>query len=178
MYVVAHARVAQPYVRADESARAVEGVARASAAAVVERRIPPSSAGEGVAGDRRQPREGHELRARDMEVRTAKAMREPDGSIDLLPSYEYAVGPDGLPYVIGQGESVEPPKEPPPLPIGVEGDVVPVKREAVELEAIERVPVEREPVEREPVVTADDHVTRSYTKLAEPEPLPKLDTIA
>ena len=174
MHVVAPRAVAQPHVRADESARAVEGVAQASAAAVVERRIPPSSEGEGVAGDRRQPRDGHELRARDMEVRTAKAMREPDGSIDLLPSYEYAVGPDGLPYVIGQGASVEPPKEPPPPP---------EEREPVELEAIERGPVElesdeREPVEREPVVPADDHVTRSYTKLAEPEPLPKLDTIA
>jgi hypothetical protein len=176
MHVVAPRAVAQPQVRADESAVAVEGVAHTSAAAVAQRRIQPADDGDGVAGDRRQPRDGHELRARDMEVRTAKAMREPDGSIDLLPSYEYAVGPDGLPYVIGQGEGVEPPKGSPSPPI--EAEAPPVQRDAIEREPVEREPIERERVEREPPAPADDHVTRSYTKLVEREPPTKLDTIA
>lgn len=188
MHVVAPRAVAQPHAHADENARAVEGVAQASAAAVVERRIPAAGEGDGIAGDRRQPRESHELRARDMEVRTAKAMREPDGSIDLLPSYEYAVGPDGMPYVIGQGASVESPKEPLPSPIEGEDDAAlaereaierePVERESVERESVERESVERRAVEREPTASADDPVTRSYTKLVEPEAPPQLDTIA
>lgn len=188
MHVVAPRAVAQPHVRADENARTVEGVASVGAPTVVERRVAPSSEGQDVAGDRRQPRDGHELRARDMEVRTAKAMQEPDGSVDLLPSYEYAVGPDGLPYVIGQGESVAPPEAPPPLLLEDEDEAAPVEREPIARESVEREPIEREPVareatkreaaEREPAAPADDHVTRSYAKLVEPERLPRLDTIA
>jgi hypothetical protein len=182
MHVVAPRAVAQPHAHAAESAAAIDGVAQASAAAVTQRRIPPAGEGDGVAQDRRQPREGHELRARDMEVRTAKAMREPDGTIvDLLPTYEYEVGPDGVPYVIGQGESPMSPRESPTAPIEADAPVAEraiVERAPVDRESVDREPVDREPVDREPPPASDDHVTRSYTKLVAPETPPKLDTIA
>ncbi|HET6582922.1 MAG TPA: hypothetical protein VFG69_05740 [Nannocystaceae bacterium] len=187
MHVVAPRAVAQPHARADENAAAIEAVAQVSAAAPPERRIQPSAEGDGV-GDRRQPR-GHELRARDREVRTEKAMREPDGSVDLLPSYEYAVGPDGLPYVIGQGESVAPPEHAPPPEDDAEAAATERSvhaRADVEHDDVEREPIERAPIEtaehapapREPEPIVDDHVTRSYAKLVEREAAPKLDTIA
>jgi hypothetical protein len=57
-------------------------------------------------GDDGPDADSHDLRARDMAVRTEQALREHDGSLDLLPSYQYALGPDGRPYAVEPGERI------------------------------------------------------------------------
>ena len=58
------------------------------------------AAGSDVAKQPPDDPQARELWARDMAVRAEEASRAPDGSLPLLPTYDYQLGPDGLPYVL------------------------------------------------------------------------------
>lgn len=94
---------------------------------------------EGAAAGGGAAERDRELWARDMSVRAQRAAEPPDGELDVLPSYEYSVGPDGRVYATGDpphqappirdGPSMPPraqgPDPPPELPTGPPRDAVP-----------------------------------------------------
>ncbi len=182
---------AEPHVRADEHAATVERLARPVIAAAAPTRVHATSSAEGgVAHERGRSRgDSHELRTRDMEVRTEHALQEPDGSLDLLPSYEFALGPDGLPYAIEQGITpIEPPQatrveeSEEPEPDEGKAEAAPT----ADVVARERVPIDETPASDE----SDDEratrkperheepVARAYARSDEREVPPQVETIA
>lgn len=181
---------AEPHVRAEEHAAAVERSVQPVVAAVAPTRVhAPGGADGGVGQERGRSRdESHDLRARDMEVRTEHALREPDGTLDLLPSYEFALGPDGLPYAVEQGIT---PMEPPEASRVEEPDA----REDEDAEADaaaptdvvarERVPIDETPVSADeedvdarPPGRHDEPIARAYARTDEREAKPQVETVA
>jgi len=132
--------------KADESIAAEEAVGKAAGSDVTEQ--PPDP----------QPRE---LWARDMAVRAEDASRTPDGSLSLLPTYDYQLGPDGLPYAVAPGVAAQ---------------------QAVAAQEADAPPVTDAPPElpESPTSGADEHVLRSYARLddVEGDAPPQLDTVA
>jgi len=163
----------EPHVRTDEAAAAVDPGAAPAAVAPVARVSGPGEAQGGAAHERgRSGSDPHELRARDMAVRTEHALREPDGSLDLLPIYEYTLGPDGRPYAVDPYLAAAEASEDAPPVEAADVDEAAVPAEPAPGPAI--APQDRAPVD-EPV---DDHVARSYARLDEAEVPAKLDVIA
>jgi hypothetical protein len=171
---------AEPHVRADEHAAAVDAIARPAAIAAVTRPVQATHESDaGLAHERGR----HELRARDMEVRTQDALGEPDGTLDLLPSYEYALGPDGMPYAVEQSiapvaEEAAPIDEPearaPAKPVDDDEPATEdVARESPDEEDA------RDAVEAAPSASGDRRLARAIARLDDADaPPPKLDAFA
>jgi hypothetical protein len=164
----------EPLVRADERAAAIDASAPPAAVTAIAKGSASAEARGDGARDRASD-DSHDLRARDMEVRMEHALRENDGTLDLLPSYQYALGPDGLPYAVDPYARPEATEEPP-------ADEVPVEEPESSEHAIavrDRAAIEgsEPPPEKPPKL--DEHVARSYARFEDAEePAPKLDTIA
>jgi hypothetical protein len=174
----------ESHVRTDEVGKAVDAGA-APAAVQATARVSATGDTEGkTAGEQGHPGDSHELRERDMQVRMEHALREPDGTLDLLPSYQYALGSDGLPYAVDpyvvaaeEHEDAAPVED-------VEDSEAPERaiatRERAPVDAEEPAPESTRELELErerPRI--DEHVARSYARFEDGEDTPpKLDTIA
>jgi hypothetical protein len=177
---------AEPHVRADEHAAAVERLVQPAVAAAAPTKVHASSGAEGgVAHERGRPRDdSHDLRARDMEVRTEHALQEPDGSLDLLPSYEFALGPDGLPYAVEQGIApFEPPEEPPVEGVEAREEVDEEPEPTTDVVARERAPIDETPVSDDDEDTPsperrEEPIARAYGRSDEPVVAPRVETVA
>lgn len=165
----------------DEHTVAAEAVGKAAAITAVARRVEAAEHDDGVAKDPADPHP-RELWAQDMAVRTEDASREPDGSLPLLPTYDYQLGPDGLPYAVAPGVAIAAPEpERAPLLDDAPPDAEPPPPEdPPALAGVADDAHADAPPLREPKPAADEHVLRSYARLdeAEAEPPPRLDTIA
>lgn len=164
----------EPLVRADERAAAIDASAPPAAVTAIAK----GSASAEARGDGARERasdDSHDLRARDMEVRMEHALRENDGTLDLLPSYQYALGPDGLPYAVDPYARPEAAEDPPADETAVEE--ADASEDAIAMR--DRAAVDRaEPAPEKPP-KVDEHVARSYARFEDAEaPPPKLDTIA
>jgi hypothetical protein len=177
---------AEPHVRADEHAATVERLALPAVAAAAPTKVHAAGGAQGgVAHERGRSRDdSHDLRARDMEVRTEHALRQPDGHLDLLPSYEFALGPDGLPYAIEQGITpFEATEEKPAEDVEARDEADEEPEPTTDVVARERAPIDETPVsdddeETPPPERREEPIARAYGRSDEPVVAPRVETVA